>query len=33
MMRTYQIALVAHSLNKLVYVAAESYKVYLFLTY
>ncbi|RZC22633.1 Translation initiation factor eIF-2B subunit alpha isoform B [Glycine soja] len=29
MMGTYQIALVAHSMNKPVYVAAESYKVYL----
>jgi len=28
MMGTYQIALVAHSMNKPVYVAAESYKVY-----
>lgn len=27
MMGTYQIALVAHSMNKPVYVAAESYKV------
>lgn len=34
MMGTYQIALVAHSMDKPVYVAAESYKVYqtLFLT-
>ncbi|KNA20856.1 hypothetical protein SOVF_048580 [Spinacia oleracea] len=29
MMGTYQIALVAHSLNKPVYVAAESYKVFI----
>lgn len=29
MMGTYQIALVAHGMNKPVYVAAESYKVYL----
>lgn len=28
MMGSYQIALVAHSMNKPVYVAAESYKVY-----
>ena len=28
MLGTYQIALVAHSMNKPVYVAAESYKVY-----
>lgn len=28
MMGTYQIALVAHCMNKPVYVAAESYKVY-----
>lgn len=28
MMGTYQIALVAHSMNKPVYVAAESYKVF-----
>lgn len=31
MMGTYQIALIAHSLDKPVYVAAESYKVYLLL--
>lgn len=32
MMGTYQIAMVAKSMNKPVYVAAESYKVYLLLT-